>query len=456
MIFLKRKRLIFWLFKAYLKKWGKTIALSFILCPLIFFIIYLNRNFIISKIPITGHENIGLVGIYSVADFPNNMPDSILTQLSRGLTKVSSEGKVTGDIATRWDIKDDGKTFIFYLKSNILFSDGKMVNSGSIRYNFEDVIVEKPTRDIIVFKLKNKYSPFPVTLSNYKVFKNKNIGVSDYKINKVKSNSGYIDFIELYSKKDKKIIKYDFYETQEALKNAYVLGEVSKIVDVSDIKYKKNISFSDFKNTNIIRKINEDKIVTVFFNNQDSSLSDKKIRKALAYSLPDNFSDGRRTYSSYKSDFWVSDSANNYQYDLEYSKLLLEQTEATKGASFKIELKTLPQYRSLAEEISGYWKKIGIGTEIQETVGVPRTYQAFLGELPVFKDPDQYTLWHSSQSSNITHFRNLRIDKLLEDGRRTYSSADRREIYLDFQKYLIDDMPAAFLFFPYTYTISRK
>jgi ABC-type transport system substrate-binding protein len=45
---------------------------------------------------------------------------------------------------------------------------------------------------------------------------------------------------------------------------------------------------------------------------------------------------------------------------------------------------------------------------------------------------------------------------LLEDGRRTSDVGERRIIYADFQKFLIEDVPASFLFFPYEYDISRK
>lgn len=456
MIFLKRKRLIFWLLRAYIKKWGKTILISFFLGIIVFTLLVLNRNFFLSKIPLSHNENIGLVGVYERSDLPNNLPQIILNQASRGLTKVTPEGKVLPDVAEKWEIKDDGKTFIFYLKPNTYFSDGKLVDTKAIKYNFQDATLEKPSKEVIVFRLKDKYSPFLVTLSNHKIFKNNNIGISDYQISEVKTNSGFVDYIELYSSKNKKTIKYDFYDTQEALKSAYVLGEVDKIIDINDISYKGRSSFDKFKNATVVRNINYDKIVTIFFDNQDPSLSDKKLRKALAYSLPNKFSEGQRTYTPFSPNFWVTQDQESYERDFEYAKLLYDQTEASKSANFKIELETLPQYENFAKQISNHWKKLGVNTNVKVVAGVPaQPYQAFLGEMPVFKDPDQYTLWHTGSQSNITNYRNLRIDKLLEDGRRIYNMEERKEIYTDFLKYLIDDMPAAFLFFPYTYSVSR-
>jgi peptide/nickel transport system substrate-binding protein len=58
--------------------------------------------------------------------------------------------------------------------------------------------------------------------------------------------------------------------------------------------------------------------------------------------------------------------------------------------------------------------------------------------------------------SSITRYKNLRIDKLLEDGRKTVNINERKKIYADFQRFLLDDMPASFLYFPYEYTVTRN
>jgi len=64
-------------------------------------------------------------------------------------------------------------------------------------------------------------------------------------------------------------------------------------------------------------------------------------------------------------------------------------------------------------------------------------------------DPDQYSLWHSTQTqTNISQISNPRIDKDLEDGRKATDSAVRKARYQDFQKVLLDHAPATFLYFP--------
>jgi ABC-type transport system substrate-binding protein len=61
-------------------------------------------------------------------------------------------------------------------------------------------------------------------------------------------------------------------------------------------------------------------------------------------------------------------------------------------------------------------------------------------------DPDQYLFWHSTQTkTNLTQTNNPKIDKLLEEGRQTFDQQERKKIYQEFQKILLEECPAIFL-----------
>jgi ABC-type transport system substrate-binding protein len=68
-------------------------------------------------------------------------------------------------------------------------------------------------------------------------------------------------------------------------------------------------------------------------------------------------------------------------------------------------------------------------------------------------DPDPFTLWHSSQKRdpglNLALYDNKAADTLLEDARKTLNPIERAQKYNDFQKLVIDDLPALFLYSPY-------
>ncbi len=451
MILLRRRRLIFWLIKAYFKKWRKTIFASFIFGLLVFFAIYFGWGVIVPGLPFNQHEVIGIVGDYTT----DNLPPEVIDNLSHGLTQISSNSEPIPDVAKSWSIKDNGKTYIFNLKHNIYFTDGNNLTSDSIRYNFIDVSVQRPDKYTIIFKLKETYSPFLVTVSE-PIFKDGMIGVGDYKVESLDLNGDFLNSITLASTKIKNsTLTYQFYPTQDALKNAFALGEVDKVLGLNDANFE-NTTFNSFVNAVTEKSIDYQHLVTLFYNTQDKVLSDKRLREALTYATPDNFIEGKRNYGPFSPNMWSYQVSSN-QKDYAHAKLLLSQSQtASQSAEINITLQTLPQYQGVANELSKSWKHIGVNTKIVVVNSLPSNFQAFLGEFRLPKDPDQYTLWHSGQMNNITNYKNLRIDKLLEDGRQTEDLQSRIQIYSDFQKYLLDDAPATFLYFPYSYTVKRN
>jgi len=66
-------------------------------------------------------------------------------------------------------------------------------------------------------------------------------------------------------------------------------------------------------------------------------------------------------------------------------------------------------------------------------------------------DPDPYQIWHSSQAdkgSNYVGFLNPEADKLIEDARVTFDTAERIRLYHRFQEILMDEQPYLFMLAP--------
>lgn len=451
MIFLNRRRLFVWLIKAYVRKWRKTIILSFVLGFVVFFLLYLFLKLFQPTLSIN-KKVIGLVGSYSTESLPNE----VLDRVSYGLTAISSDGRPVPSVASSWSVKDNGKIYTFKLRDNIYFSDKSKLTSGFIDYNFENVTVERPNEQTITFKLKESYSPFLITVSK-PIIKKGFIGLGSYKIKSLDLNGEFVNTMELSPIKPGESLTYQFYPTEEALKTALILGEITQTPDISNLSLL-NSNFKEFKNYQVDKRTNYNKLVALFYDIQDKSLSDKRLREALDYALPDSFEQGQRNQTPYPPTLWVSqEDALRSPQDIEHAKLLLKQSQQASGsAKINLNIKTFPRYEKVAEDIVKEWKKLGIQTTVAIVDSFPSEFQIFLGEFNVSKDPDQYVLWHSSQPGNITKYKNLRIDKLLEDGRQISNSVERQKIYSDFQKYLLDDPPASFLYFPYYYTISKN
>lgn len=442
-----RRRYYVWLFKAYIKRWKRTILASLIIGAAAFFCVSLLITYYFLPLINRDYQKIGYSGAYTL----KTLPDEILSEISYGLTQVEDDGKITPGAAGKWTISEDGKTYEFELKNDQKFSNGEKLTTKDIPFSFSDASKKILSETRISYALKDPYSPF-LTIVSKPILK-KNFGLRDLYISKVDQNAGFVKSITISQKNSnhKKII--NFYPTQEALLTAFQLGEVNEVKGLS-FSEQPGKEFSSWKNISIVKEVDSKKLVALFFNTLDSSLGNKKIRQALLYALPPEFDQGKRTYSFIPStSLYYSKSPNEGLVDLDLSKSLMKASSADK---LSLTISTTSDLVEVAKKIASSWKKINVDVKIQESQDVPVNFTVFLYSINLPKDPDMYTLWHSEQVNNITHYKNVRIDKLLEDGRQITDVSKRQQIYADVQKYLLDDSPAAFLYFPYVYTVVRK
>lgn len=452
-----RKRLIFWLIKAYIKKSGKTILISFLFGLFAFFALLVIAKYYSHFVPFSHTETIGMVGAYS----QDSLPSEITDKISTGLTVISPDGSIKPGLATSWDVLDNGKTYRFHIKPGLRFSDGQEVTSQTINYNFSDVSEEKPDKYTVIFRLNDAYAPFLVTVSK-PIFDKGFSGVGDYRLVKLTDTYGFVQSLTLVSTKNEdNTINYQFFPSEDSLKLAYLLGEISEADSLSSTTVD-SMNLKNFRDTTITKTYNYSQLVTLFFNNDDNYLSSKDLRLALMSAIPNSFPEGQNAYLPYSplSQYYNKNITQRNQ-DLEYAKSLMtpSSTSSLSGKMTlptKLTIQTFPKYYQVAKSIAQAWNNLGIDTTVVNVDSMPTQYQVFLGEFSIPQDPDQYTLWHSLGPDNITHYKNLRIDDLLEEGRETVDPNKRISIYDDFQKYLLDDAPAVFLYYPSTYTVSRN
>jgi ABC-type transport system substrate-binding protein len=81
-----------------------------------------------------------------------------------------------------------------------------------------------------------------------------------------------------------------------------------------------------------------------------------------------------------------------------------------------------------------------------------RPYDAYFGGFGASFDPDPYSLYHSSQCStaenpqtfNYECYQNPEVDKLIEDGLKTFDQAARATIYQEYAKLQAEDLPVLY------------
>ena len=140
--------------------------------------------------------------------------------------------------------------------------------------------------------------------------------------------------------------------------------------------------------------------------------------------------------------------------------------KTTRTLALELFTSDTPELAEQARLIATLWQAIGVKAEVkalavnelQQAVIRPRAYPVLVfGE--VFRhDPDPFAFWHTSQLKdpglNVALYSNLKVDKILEEARKTSDRALREAMYREFQALVNDDIGAIFLTSPgYAYIV---
>lgn len=444
MSFRKKIRFLFRFLEAIFKKQSKNIVFGVGLGV----ILYFATPLAIKYMPKPGSiVKIGTIGQFTT----NEIPDVILDQISIGLTKINEKGDILTSLAESWTTTDDGKLYSFKLKNQKLFwHDNEPFLPKDVNYNFKDVEISNNGLEI-VFKLKESFSPFPYIVSR-PLFKTGLIGLGAGKVSKIEKNGKFIKSLTLIPiiKGENPTKIYKFYITESDLKTAFNLGEINKIDNIFSIE---GINLN--KNAVVQKIVMENVYLGLFFNTLKTPFTEKTFRQALAYAIPKEAL-SKRALGPLNPNSWAyNPDVKPYEQDLKKSVSLLEP-EKESLSNINIIISTPPQYVDQAEIIKENWKKIGVNSTVKVYSFVPQDFDTLLVAREIPEEPDQYYFWHSTQDGNITGFKNPRIDKLLEDGRRTVNKEERKDLYYDFQRFLVEESPAVFLSHPISYNIQRN
>ena len=60
-----------------------------------------------------------------------------IVEIFSGLVTINRELKVVPDIAERWDISDDGKTYTFYLRKGVKWHDGSAFTADDVVHSVQ-------------------------------------------------------------------------------------------------------------------------------------------------------------------------------------------------------------------------------------------------------------------------------------------------------------------------------
>lgn len=435
--------------------------------------------------------------------FPeNNATESVVSLVYSGLTKVNGKREIVSDLAEKWDISEDRKSYTFYIRKNATWHDGVKLTSKDVAFTV-DKVQNPDTRSpysanwsgvkyqiiddyTIKFSLPSSYGNFlyNTTLGILPKHRLENVASSSlrsYEFNQRPVGSGpyKIELLEVDSSSIE-LDSYDNYYIHEPYieKVLFVLFEDSKQAIDSLIRKQvdavSQVQPEDVSTVEKIQGINDYRIglpayVGAFFNLKNAPMNNLDFRKALAYStnreslVKDQLnSEGSVAYYPIPAGFiGFNPSAEKYQYDFNKAKELLSNSKVDTKSTLRLVTLDSPQYKELANKIADDWKKLGLNIEVitadianlQQNYIRSRNYDILLYGQNVGIDSDVYSFWHSSQANdpglNVSSYKNAEADKFLEAGRLAKDQAFKASRYSAFVDIWAKDLPAVVIYNPY-------
>jgi peptide/nickel transport system substrate-binding protein len=401
--------------------------------------------FIVEKLLPSPVHTIGIEGLYPIT----KLPSTVTSKISYGLTEVTDNNRPQNSpIVKDIQIKDDHKQYSFHLNLFTWHSGAKFTAQDIVRlYKITNATLSATSPDTLVINLKNEFSPLLSILSQPLINPNLD-GLGPNKVTNIDFQDGYAKKITLKHLITNQTTTFRFYPNQNDMITAFKLGEISQFQTTVFPQ-----TFTTWPKVSITTQIDTTSLYTAIFLNTEK-FSKKQFRQSLSYATPKPTDKDERCLGPISPNSWAyNPQIKEYNYNPTRAKELITP-EDPKTINLIVGSRDL---LPLAETIKISWLEIlGINTNIVVGLVPAEDYDAILtfGNLP--QDPDQYLFWHSTQTTNnITKLNNSRIDKLLEEGRITTDYQERKRIYFDFQRFLLEESPAIFISFPTIHTVSR-
>ena len=76
-------------------------------------------------------------------DTTDSQSDQIIRMIYNGLIRFDENMNIVGDLATDWNMAEDGRTWTFNLRQGVRFHDGSPFNAEAVRRNFARVLARE-------------------------------------------------------------------------------------------------------------------------------------------------------------------------------------------------------------------------------------------------------------------------------------------------------------------------
>ncbi|MBF0273763.1 MAG: ABC transporter substrate-binding protein [Nitrospinae bacterium] len=446
-------------------------------------------------------ENYLVIGIESAPRIldPRYSTDAVSTNVTRlifgGLLKRNKNLELTLNLAEKYE-QPNPLTYIFRLKKNIYFHNGKQLTAKDVKYTFDSILdpvnaspkkgelsqikkIEAPGQYTIVITLKEVSAPFLEQMT---------MGIVPAGSGKLSGNpvgAGPFQF-QSYDKGEKLLLKANKNYFAGAPK---LYGVEFKIVPDETVRLlelkKGNIHIvsnpitpavlpwlSQQENISIMKKTGTN-VSYIGFNMEDKVVGNKLVREAIAYAidrnsilkyLMKNLGIKANSLISPINPFY-NPSVSGYDFDPEKAKKLLDKAgypnlgDGNPRLELTYKTSKNPVRKKIVEILAEQLRGVGIKVHIESFEWGTFFSDIKSGNFQMYSltwvgiaDPDIYHYIFHSQSlppngANRGRFVNRELDELLEKGRKETDFHKRKELYDRVQEIIAQELPYIHLWF---------
>lgn len=443
-----------------------------------------------------------------------------------GLARADANGVIQPDLAREWQISPDGLVYTFTLRSDVQWSDGAPFSAADVLYTLQTiqspdyrgleeiaalwrtVAITQITPLRVRMQLSQPFAPFlayttigilPAHLLQgvsaselaQASFSRQPVGTGPFVLRELTTEQAtLVPNPRYYGQRPYlSTLQFRFYSDHESVLAAYERGEVEGVAQVTPELLPQARALTNLT----LNHAQQSGITLVLFNLGRPLFQDAGVRQALLYGanrgkLIDEILQGQGILGTgpILPNSWAYDAAiRKYPYNATRAVERLEKAgwrdtngdgvREKDGVPLAFTLMTngdSPLHAEMARQLASDWQQIGAQVEVelrpattlvQEALR-PRRFDALLFGFPLPLDPDQYVLWHSTQTpdksevgQNYSGWENSQADELLEEARRTTDLARRADLYRQFQALFMEELPALILYYPvYTYGVDAR
>ncbi len=427
------------------------------------------------------------------------------------LLKYDKNLDIEGELAKNWLVSADQKTITFKLKPNLKWADGKPLTSADVLWTWQAVTDEKTGSPYASdFQLvKKAEAPDPLTFSvtyeqayapaldswsglqilpkhllegkdlHTTAFARAPVGSSYYKLDIWKNGeniqlSRNASSVLGSAQIDKLVTRIIPDRSAQFLE--LMAGNIDSM-GLDPVQYSRIVPARPnlTETLNLYKELGSG-YTYLGFNLKHKPFDDVRVRKAINYAIDKQeiidgvyLGLGINIASPYKPGTrWSNPNLKPYPYDPEKAKTLLKEAGFVvnskgilerdgKPLSFEIITNQNKERENSAVLIQRRLKDVGIEVKIR-AIEWASFISRFIktGDFDVVLlgwglglDPDQYSIWHSSQQGgdkfNFINYSNNKVDALLTQGRTELDPDKRQKIYHEFASVLLEDSPIVYL-----------